>query len=360
MKVYRHYNINNYPKDVNYIVSEEGFGRNDYIETTRSLVIVTAPGPGSGKMATCLSQLYHEHKRGLTSGYAKFETFPVWNLSLKHPVNLAYEAATADLADVNMIDPYHLEAYGTLAVNYNRDVEIFRVLNAIMTRIFGACPYKSPTDMGVNMAGNAIYDDEAVCAASRQEILRRYYKTACAHCKGNAEKAELQKIELLMEEAGVTAADRPVISAARTVADRTGGPAVAIQLPDGHVVTGKTSELLGASSAALLNALKYLARIPDKIDLISPEVIAPIHHLKVEHLGSKNPRMHTDELLMALSICAVTDKYAAMAIEELNNLRGSEVHSTVILAHADDKLFGKLGTYVTCEPVFEDKKLFHG
>ena len=360
VKVYRHYNINNYPKDVNYIVSEEGFGRNDYIETTRSLVVVTAPGPGSGKMATCLSQLYHKHQRGMTSGYAKFETFPVWNLSLNHPVNLAYEAATADLADVNMIDPYHLEAYGTLAVNYNRDVEIFRVLNAIMTRIFGSCPYKSPTDMGVNMAGNAIYDDEAVCAASRQEILRRYYKTACAHCKGNAEKAELQKIELLMEEAGVTAADRPVISAARAVSDRTGGPAVAIQLPDGNIVTGKTSELLGASSAALLNALKYLARIPDKIDLISPEVIAPIHHLKVEHLGSKNPRMHTDELLMALSICAVTDKYAAMAIEELNNLRGSEVHSTVILAHADDKLFGKLGTYVTCEPVFEEKKLFHG
>jgi uncharacterized protein (UPF0371 family) len=296
----------------------------------------------------------------MTSGYAKFETFPVWNLSLNHPVNLAYEAATADLADSNMIDPYHLEAYGKVAVNYNRDVEIFRVLQAIMTRIFGSCPYKSPTDMGVNQAGNAIYDDEAVCAASRQEILRRYYKTACAHCKGNAEKAELQKIELLMEEAGITAAERPAVAAARAVTERTGTPAVAIQLPDGHIVTGKTSELLGASSAALLNALKYLARIPDKIDLISPEVIAPIQHLKVEHLGSKNPRMHTDELLIALSICAVTDEYAAMAVEELNNLRGSEIHSTVILAHADDKLFGKLGTYVTCEPVFEEKKLFHG
>ena len=325
VKVYRHYNIENYPKDVARIVSEEGFGRNDYIETTRSLVVVTAPGPGSGKMATCLSQLYHEHKRGLTSGYAKFETFPVWNLPINHPVNLAYEAATADLGDSNMIDPFHLRAYGYEAVNYNRDVEIFRVLNAIMTRIFGECPYKSPTDMGVNQAGNAIYDDEAVCAASKQEILRRYYKTA-----------------------------------ARAVADRTGTPSVAIQLPDGHIVTGKTSNLLGASSAALLNALKYLARIPDKIDLISPEVIAPIQHLKVEHLGSKNPRMHTDELLIALSICAVTDEYAAMAVEELNNLRGSEIHSTVILAHADDKLFGKLGTYVTCEPVFEEKKLFHG
>ena len=360
VKVYRHYNIDNYPKDVNLIVSEEGFGRNDYIETTRSLVIVTAPGPGSGKMATCLSQLYHEHMRGMTSGYAKFETFPVWNLPMNHPVNLAYEAATADLGDSNMIDPFHLKAYGKVAVNYNRDVEIFRVLNAIMTRIFGECPYKSPTDMGVNQAGNAIYDDEAVCAASRQEILRRYYKTACAHCKGNADKAELQKIELLMEEAGITATERPAVAAARSVAERTGGPAVAIQLPDGHTVTGKTTELLGASSAALLNALKYLARIPDEINLISPEVIAPIQHLKVEHLGSKNPRMHTDELLIALSICAVTDEYASMAMEELNNLRGSEVHSTVILAHADDKLFGKLGTYVTCEPVFEEKKLFHG
>jgi uncharacterized protein (UPF0371 family) len=360
VKVYRHYNIENYPKDVARIISEEGFGRNDYIETTRSLVVVTAPGPGSGKMATCLSQLYHEHKRGMTSGYAKFETFPVWNLPITHPVNLAYEAATADLGDSNMIDPFHLRAYGYEAVNYNRDVEIFRVLQAIMTRIFGTCPYKSPTDMGVNQAGNAIYDDEAVCAASKQEILRRYYKTACAHCKGNAEKTELQKIELLMEEASITAADRPTVAAARAVADRTGTPSVAIQLPDGHIVTGKTSNLLGASSAALLNALKYLARIPDKIDLISPEVIAPIQHLKVEHLGSKNPRMHTDELLIALSICAVTDEYAAMAVEELNNLRGSEIHSTVILAHADDKLFGKLGTYVTCEPVFEEKKLFHG
>ena len=310
-------------------------------------------------MATCLSQLYHEHKRGLASGYAKFETFPVWNLPLNHPVNLAYEAATADLGDNNMIDPYHMRAYGSEAVNYNRDVEIFRVLQAIMTRIFGTCPYKSPTDMGVNQAGNAIYDDEAVCIASRQEILRRYYKTACAHCKGNAEKEELQKIELLMGEAGITVAERPPVAAARAVTERTGTPAVAIQLPDGHIVTGKTSELLGASSAALLNALKYLARIPDKVDLISPEVIAPIQHLKVEHLGSKNPRMHTDELLIALSICAVTDEYASMAMEELNNLRGSQIHSTVILAHADDKLFGKLGTYVTCEPTFEEKKLFH-
>ncbi len=360
VKVYRHYPIANYPADVAHIVSEEGFGRNDYIETTRSLVVVTAPGPGSGKMSTCLSQLYHEHKRGVAAGYAKFETFPVWNLSLKHPVNLAYEAATADLADVNMIDPYHLTAYGATAVNYNRDIEIFRVLEAMMTRIFGTCPYKSPTDMGVNMAGFAIYDDDAVCDAARQEIIRRYYKALCARCRSKAETAEVQKIELLMSEAGVSETDRPVVTAARGVAECTGRPAVAIQLPDGHVITGKTSDLLGASSAALLNALKYLANIPDEIKLISPEVIEPIQHLKTEHLGSRNPHMHTDELLLALSICAVTDEYASRAMDELTALHGSEIHSTVILAHADDKLFGRLGAYVTCEPVFKEKTLYHG
>ena len=357
--VYRHYTIPNYPSDVNRIVSEEGFGHNEYIETTRSLIVVTAPGPGSGKMATCLSQLYHEHKRGIKAGYAKFETFPIWNIPLKHPVNLAYEAATADLADVNMIDPYHLEAYNQIAVNYNRDVEIFRVLDAMMARIFGKCPYKSPTDMGVNMAGFAIYDDEAVCAASKQEIIRRYFKTACMHCRGTADVSEIRKIALLMEEAGITETDRLTVPAARAVAARTGSPAAAIQLPDGHIVTGKTTDLLGASSAALLNALKYTAGIPDEIDLISPDVIKPIMHLKVEHLGSRNPRMHTDELLLALSICAVTSPYASQAMESLGNLRGSEVHSTVILAHSDEKLFGKLGTYVTCDPVFEEKHLYH-
>lgn len=360
IKVYRHYPIANYPSDVAHIVSEEGFGRNDYIETSRSLVVITAPGPGSGKMATCLSQLYHEHKRGVASGYAKFETFPVWNLALKHPVNLAYEAATADLADVNMIDPYHLEAYGQISVNYNRDIEIFRVLEAMMTRIFGKCPYKSPTDMGVNMVGNAIFDDDAVSEASKQEIIRRYFKTACAHCKSQAEPEEIRKIELLMDEADITPERRPTVLPARNVAEHTGKPAVAIQLPDGHMVTGKTTDLLGASSAALLNALKYIADIPDEIKLISPEVIEPIMHLKVEHLGSRNPRMHTDELLLALSICAVTDEYASKAMEELGKLRGSELHSTVILAHADDKLFGKLGVRVTCDPIFEEKKLFHG
>ncbi len=359
IKVYRHYQINNYPSDVAHIVSDEGFGRNDYIETTRSLVVVTAPGPGSGKMATCLSQLYHEHKRGVAAGYAKFETFPIWNLPLKHPVNLAYEAATADLADVNMIDPYHLEAYGQISVNYNRDIEIFRVLESMMTRIFGKCPYKSPTDMGVNMAGYAIYDDDAVSEASKQEIIRRYFKTACAHAKGQAEPEEIRKIELLMDEAEITPEQRPVVLPARQVVQRTGRPAVAIQLPDGHTVTGKTTDLLGSSSAALLNALKYLADIPDEIKLISPEVIEPIMHLKT-HLGSRNPRMHTDELLIALSICAVTDAYAARAMEELDRIRGSEIHSTVILAHADEKLFGKLGARVTSDPLFEEKKLYHG
>ncbi len=359
IKVYRHYQINNYPSDVAHIVSDEGFGRNDYIETTRSLVVVTAPGPGSGKMATCLSQLYHEHKRGVAAGYAKFETFPIWNLPLKHPVNLAYEAATADLADVNMIDPYHLEAYGQISVNYNRDIEIFRVLESMMTRIFGKCPYKSPTDMGVNMAGYAIYDDETVSEASKQEIIRRYFKTACAHAKGQAEPEEIRKIELLMDEAEITPEHRPVVLPARQVVQRTGRPAVAIQLPDGHTVTGKTTDLLGSSSAALLNALKYLADIPDEIKLISPEVIEPIMHLKT-HLGSRNPRMHTDELLVALSICAVTDEYAARAMEELDRIKGSEIHSTVILAHADEKLFGKLGARVTSDPLFEEKKLYHG
>ena len=359
IKVYHHYHIENYPSDVAHIVSEDGFGRNDYIETTRSLVVITAPGPGSGKMAACLSQLYHDHKRGIQAGYAKFETFPIWNLPLKHPVNLAYEAATADLADINMIDPYHLEAYGKLAVNYNRDIEIFRVLDAMMTKIFGKCPYKSPTDMGVNMAGYAIYDDEAVSEASRQEIVRRYFKTACARCRGKAELDEIRKIELLMDEAGVAPTDRAPVLPARAVAERTGTPAVAIRLPDGHIVTGKTTDLLGASSAAMLNALKYIAGIPDEIMLISPAIIEPIMALKTDHLGSKNPRMHTDELLLALSICAVNDDFAKRAMGAIGAIRGSEVHSTVILAHADDKLFTKLGAQVTCEPVFEEKGLYH-
>ena len=357
--VYRHYPIPNYPNDVELIVSEEGFGRNDYIKTSRSLIVVTAPGPGSGKMGTCLSQLYHDHNRGIRAGYAKFETFPVWNLPLKHPVNLAYEAATADLADINMIDPYHLEAYGEAAVNYNRDVDIYRVLDAMMTRIFGECPYKSPTDMGVNMAGYAIYDDEVVKKAARQEIVRRYFKAACARCKGKADKGEVRKIKLLMDEAGVKPEDRPAVLPARAIAEKTGQPATAIELPDGHIVTGRTTDMLGASSAALLNALKYLTQIPDEVMLISPEIIEPIMKLKVNRLGSRNPRIHTDELVLALSICAVHDPNAAMAMEALDQLRGSQVHSTVILAHSDDKMFGKLGMDVTCEPVYEEKKAYH-
>ena len=359
ISVYRHYLIRNYPNDVNYIVSEDGFGRNDYIETTRPLVIVTAPGPGSGKMATCLSQLYHEHKKGIQSGYAKFETFPIWNLPLKHPVNLAYEAATADLADINMIDPYHMQAYGETAVNYNRDIEIFRVLDSMMAKIFGKCPYNSPTDMGVNMVGNAIYDDEAVRYAAEQEIIRRYYKAACARRKGRAEAEEVRKIQLLMDECEIKATNRPPVPFALEIQEKTGRPGVAIQLPDGHIVTGKTKELLGASSAALLNALKYLAGIDDDILLISPEVITPIMTLKKDHLGSKNPRMHTDELLIALSICAQNDEYAARALSAIDKLAGSQVHSTVILSHSDDNVLTKLGASTTCEPVYEEKCLFH-
>ena len=358
LPVYRHYLIRNYPNDINQIVSDEGFGRNDYIETTRPLVIGTAPGPGSGKMATCLSQLYHENKRGIQSGYAKFETFPIWNLSLKHPVNLAYEAATADLADINMIDPYHMQAYGEIAVNYNRDIEIFRVLDSMMTKIFGKCPYKSPTDMGVNMAGYAIYDDEAVRSAAEQEIIRRYYKTACARRRGEAEPEETRKIELLMDECGITPENRPTVPKALEIQKQTGSHGVAIQLPDGHIVTGKTKELLSASSAALLNALKYLAGIDDDIMLISPEIVEPITKLKREHLGSKRARMRTDELVIALAICAQTDENAAKALSAIEKIRGSEVHSTVMLTYSDEVVLLRLGASITCEPVFEEKRLF--
>jgi len=360
VKVYRHYRIPDYPANVGLIVSDEGFGRNDYIETSRQLVVVTAPGPGSGKMATCLSQLYHEHKRGVAAGYAKFETFPIWNLPLKHEVNLAYEAATADLDDVNMIDPFHLEAYGETTVNYNRDVEIFPVLNAMFQRIYGASPYQSPTDMGVNMAGYCISDDAVCRAASRQEIIRRYYATACSIRQGLSEKSELSKLELIMNSLGLTDADRPVIAAARDRAEETGNPAVALQLPDGTVVTGKTSSFLGASSACLLNALKTIAGIPDEVLLISPEVIEPVCHLKIEHMGNHNPRLHTDETLIALSVCTRSDPNAALAIECLDQLKGCEAHSTVILSQVDDNVFRKLGVNLTCEPQYQTKKLYHG
>ena len=360
VRTFRHYIIPEYPSNLPLIVSDEGFGKNDYIETSHNLIVVTAPGPGSGKMATCLSQLYHEHERGQSAGYAKFETFPIWNLPLKHPVNLAYEAATADLDDVNMIDPFHLEAYGETTVNYNRDVEIFPVLNAMLERIWGTSPYKSPTDMGVNMAGFCITDDDACRAASRLEIIRRFYSTACSVRQGLSSPAELRKIELILNTAGISFDERPVIAAAVNRAEETGAPAVALQLPDGRVVTGKTSSLLGPASACLLNALKALAGIDKKLLLISPNVIEPIQHLKVEHLGGHNPRLHTDETLEALSICAVTNPMAELAMDQLSALRGCEAHSSVILSRVDENLFQKLGINVTCEPKYQVKKLFHG
>ena len=359
IRVYRHYIIPDYPSDVARIVSDDGFGRNDYIETTRSLIVVTAPGPGSGKMATCLSQLYHEHKRGVCAGYAKFETFPIWNLPLRHPVNLAYEAATVDLDDVNMIDPFHLEAYGETTVNYNRDVEIFPVLEAMFRQIYGECPYKSPTDMGVNMIGSAIIDDEACREASKQEIIRRYFATACNVKKGLAEPSELHKQEMLMNYLHLTPDMRPCVPAARKKAEETGAPAAAIELPDGRIVTGKTSGLMGACSAALLNSLKTLAGIHDRVNLIAPMVLAPIQHLKVEHLGNSNPRLHTDEVLIALSMSAVTNPTAEMAMEALSGLRGGEVHSSVILSSVDENTFKKLGMHVTYEPVYQSHALYH-
>ena len=353
IKVYHHFDIPGYPANIAHIVSDEGYGKNDFIETTRELVVVTAPGPGSGKLATCMSQLYHEHKRGVKAGYAKFETFPVWNLPINHPVNLAYEAATADLSDVNMIDPFHLEAYGKTTVNYNRDVEAFPVLVTMFERILGECPYKSPTDMGVNMVGNCIVDDEVCKEASRQEIIRRYYTALCDQKKGKAADSQVLKLELLMKKAGVSAEDRKVVAPALERAELTGKPAAAMELPDGSIVTGKTSDLLGACSALLLNALKILADLPDALHLIAPEVIDPIQHLKVDHFGNRNPRLHTDEVLIALSICAATDPLAERAMEQLDKLRGCEVHSSVILSAVDEKTFKRLGVNLTCQPRFK-------
>ena len=358
IKVYTHYNIEGYPSNIPLIVSDEGYGKNDYIETTRPLVIITAPGPGSGKMATCLSQLYHEHKRGIHAGYAKFETFPIWNIPLKHPVNLAYEAATADLNDVNMIDPFHLEAYGETTVNYNRDVEIFPVLDAIFERIYGKNPYKSPTDMGVNMAGNCICDDEVCREASNQEIIRRYYSALKGLAQGTTDEEEIYKIKLLMNQAHITIAKRKVVDAALKRAKETGAPAAALELEDGTIITGKTTPLLGASAAMLLNALKTLAGLDDALHLISPTVIEPIQKLKTECLGSKNPRLHTDEILIALSICAATDKNAQLALEQIPNLRGCQAHSSVMLSSVDIKQFKKLNIQLTSEANFDKKKYF--
>ncbi len=350
IKVYHHYAIPGYPTNVPLIVSEDGYGKNDYIETTRPLVIITAPGPGSGKMSTCLSQLYHEHKRGVRAGYAKFETFPVWNLPLDHPVNLAYEAATADLNDINMIDPFHLKAYGVTTVNYNRDVEIFPVLNAMFKMIYGENPYASPTDMGVNMVGNCIFDDEACREASRQEIIRRYYHAIVGVANGKSRQEEVNKIQLLMSREGIAATDRPTVKPALVRADATGAPAVAIELADGTMVTGKTGNLLGASSAALVNAIKVLAGIPHEDMILAPSAIAPIQELKTKYLKSKNPRLHTDEVLIALSATAANNEDAALALSQLPKLRGCQVHSSVLLSAADQKTFKKLGCDVTCEP----------
>lgn len=359
IRCYKHYPIEGYPSNVAHIVSDEGLGKNDYIETTRSLVVVTAPGPGSGKMATCLSQLYHEHKRGITAGYAKYETFPIWNIPLKHPVNMAYEAATADLSDVNMIDPFHLEAYDKIAVNYNRDVEIFPVLRAIFKKISGSCPYASPTDMGVNMAGYCIKDDEICCQASRMEILRRYYIAEVERLQGKGTETTVQKLESLMNQAEVTPDIFPAVSAALGKAEKTGAPAGALLLPDGRVVTGKTSSTLGAASALLLNALKALAGIDSETDLISAQVLQPICHLKTSYLSHKNPRLHTDEVLIALTISALENPAAQLAKEQLPGLKGCSAHFSVVLSQEDESLLKSLGIHVTCEAKYESDRLYH-
>lgn len=358
VKVYRHYPINGYPSEVEKIVSDEGYGKNEYVVTSRPLVVVTAPGPGSGKMATCLSQLYHENKRGVKAGYAKYETFPVWNLPLNHPVNAAYEAATADLNDLNMIDPFHLEAYGEMAVNYNRDIEIFPVLSAMMSKIMGSSPYKSPTDMGVNMAGYCIIDDEVCRVASKQEIIRRYYNASLDVMKGTASKESLSKIEILLQKMHLTISDRAVVGRALEKELVTGVPCAALELPDGRMVTGKTGTLLGASAAALLNALKTLGEVDDSIDLISSAVIEPIQKLKVEHMGSRNPRLHTDEILICLAVSAVTNPIASLALDQLKKLKGAQFHSSVLLSHVDEMTFKKLGVDVTCEPKRKTENIF--
>lgn len=358
VKVYRHYPIPGYPTNIPVIVSDDGYGKNDYIKTSRPLAVVTAPGPGSGKMAVCLSQLYHEHKRGIHAGYAKFETFPIWNIPLKHPVNLAYEAATADLNDVNMIDPFHLEAYGETTVNYNRDVEIFPVLNAIFERIYGKSPYKSPTDMGVNMAGNCICGDETCKEASKQEIIRRYYTSLRRLLMGECADEEVYKLEMLMNQAGITIHDRPVVDAALKREKESGGPAAALELHDGRIITGKTSPLLGASAALLLNTLKELAQINHEQHVISPEAIEPIQKLKTQYLGSKNPRLHTDEVLIALSVSAASDPDAQKALDQLPKLKGCQVHTSVMVSSVDMKQFQKLSIQATYEAKYEKKSVF--
>ena len=351
IKSYVHYLIDGYPHNVELIASDEGFGKNDYVKTERPLVIVTAPGPGSGKMAVCLSQLYNEHKHGVEAGYAKFETFPVWNLPLKHPVNIAYEAATADLNDVNMIDPFHLEAYNKIAINYNRDIEIFPVLNALFEGIYGANPYKSPTDMGVNMVGFCISDDQVCCDASKDEIIRRYYDATNKFANGADNESEVQKIQMLFNQAKITTATRKVTTVAKKRREETGMPCAAIELADGTMITSSSSELLGPSAALLLNATKYLAGIDHKVKLIPQEMIEPIQKTKVEYLGGNNPRLHTDEVLVALSVLSQVDDNCRKALEQLPMLRGCQVHSTVMLSEVDHKIFKKLGVGLTCDPI---------
>jgi uncharacterized protein (UPF0371 family) len=352
---YYHYTIEGYPTNVGLIASDEGFGHNDYIETTRPLVIVTAPGPGSGKMAVCLSQLYNEHKRGVEAGYAKFETFPVWSLPLKHPVNIAYEAATADLNDVNMIDPFHLEAYGKTAINYNRDIEIYPVLNALFEGIYGTNPYKSPTDMGVNMVGFCISDDAVCCEASKQEIIRRYYTALNRLAAGDGNDSEVSKIALLFKQAGIDTSYRRPIQAAKERAERSGVPCSAIELADGTIITAETSELLGPSAALILNAIKHLAGIDHSVKLIPQQFIEPIQHTKISYLNSCNPRLHTDEVLVALSVLSPHDENCRRALEKLPELRDCQMHSTVMLGEVDRKMFKKLGVGLTCDPAVKAK-----
>lgn len=358
VKTYFHYVIEGYPHNVSKIVSDEGYGKNDYVETSRPLVVVTAPGPGSGKMATCLSQLYHEHKRGIQAGYAKFETFPIWNLPLKHPVNLAYEAATVDLKDINMIDPFHLEAYGEIAINYNRDIEVYPVLKAMLEKIMGECPYKSPTDMGVNRAGFCIVDDAAACKASGDEIVRRYYQTRVANKEGKADASQLEQLESLMSQAGVNKEDRKVVQAALNKEKLSKDHAFSLQLHDGTMVTGRRSELLGSVAACVLNALKHLGKIQDKLPLITPNILGPITDLKVHHLGNRNPRLHLDEVLIALAVSATTNPLSHAALEELKHLHFCEAHSTVMLDAVDRNVLRKLGVHFTEEPVVRLPNLY--
>lgn len=360
IKTYYHYTIPDYPSNVSLINSDDGFGKNDYIETSKPLVVITAPGPGSGKMATCLSQLYHDNKRGIKSGYAKFETFPIWNLPLKHPVNLAYEAATADLNDVNMIDPFHLEAYGKTTVNYNRDIEIFPVLNAIFEGIYGENPYKSPTDMGVNMAGYCIFDDEACKNASKEEIIRRYYVALNELVNGNVDESQILTLELIMQQAKISTDDRKVTVAAKEKASKSKVPSAAIELSDGTIITAKTSELLGTSAALILNATKHLAGLDHKLKLIPKEMIEPIQKMKVTYLSGNNPRLHTDEVLVALAMLSTKDENCRLALDQLPNLKGCQVHTTVMLSEVDRKIFKKLGVDLTCEPVSKKQKKLIG